>query len=40
MYRASTKVQKQKCVLNDISDWDKINIYRIFHPKTAEYTFF
>ena len=42
MDRASKeKMNKERMALNDI--WEKmdlIDIFRTFHPKTAEYTFF
>ena len=35
------KINKETQVLNDTLDQiDLIDIYRIFHPKTTEYTFF
>ena len=35
------KINKETQALNDTTDQiDLINIYRIFHPKTAHYTFF
>ena len=35
------KINKETVVLNDTLDQlDLIDIYRIFHPKPAEYTFF
>ena len=35
------KINKETQALNDIIDQiDLIDIYRIFHPKTADYTFF
>ena len=35
------KINKETLALNDTSDvTDLIDIYRAFHPKTAEYTFF
>ena len=35
------KINKETQALNDtLSKIDLIDIYRIFHPKTAEYTFF
>ena len=35
------KISKETVALNDTLDhWNIINIYRTFHPKTAEYTFF
>ena len=35
------KINKETQVLNDTTDQiDLIDIYRTFHPKTAEYTFF
>ena len=35
------KINKVTVVLNDtIGQLDLIDIYRTFHPKTAEYTFF
>ena len=37
----STKVNKETQALNDtLNKMDLIDIYRIFHPKTTEYTFF
>ena len=42
MFRLSRqKYQKEKSALNDTLDqMDLIDIFRIFHPKAAEYTFF
>ena len=42
MDRSSTqKINKETQALNDTIDQiDLIDIYRIFHPKTADYTFF
>ena len=38
---SSQKINKATVVLNDtINQLDLINIYRAFHPKPAEYTFF
>ena len=35
------KINKETQALNDIlNSMDLIDIYRIFHPKTTEYTFF
>ena len=35
------KIKKETQALNDALDWvDLIDIYKIFHPKAAEYTFF
>ena len=35
------KTNKETQALNDtLNKMDLINIYRIFHPKTTEYTFF
>ena len=35
------KITKETQALNDTLDWmDLIDIYRTFHPKAAEYTFF
>ena len=35
------KINKETEALNDTIDWiDLIDIYRTFHPKVAEYTFF
>ena len=35
------KINKETQALNDTIDWiDLIDIYRTFHPKTADYTFF
>ena len=35
------KINKEKQALNEASDqMDFIDIYRTFHPKAAEYTFF
>ena len=35
------KINKETQALNDITDQiDLIDIYRTFHPKTADYTFF
>ena len=42
MYRSSTqKITKETQALNDTIDHiDLIDIYRTFHPKRADYTFF
>ena len=42
MDRSSTmKINKETQALNDIlNKMDLIDIYRTFHPKTTEYTFF
>ena len=42
MYRSSKmKINKETQALNDtIDQLDLIDIYRTFHPKTTEYTFF
>ena len=42
MYRSSKmKINKETEALNDTIDQrDLIDIYRTFHPKTADYTFF
>ena len=35
------KINKETVALNDILDqMDLINVFRAFHPKTAEYTYF
>ena len=35
------KINKEKQALNDtLEQMDLIDIYRAFHPKTADYTFF
>ena len=35
------KINKEKQALNDtLNEMDLIDIYRTFHPKTTEYTFF
>ena len=35
------KINKETQALNNTIDWiDLIDIYRTFHPKAAEYTFF
>ena len=35
------KINKEVMALNDILDWmDLMDIFRTFHPKAAEYTFF
>ena len=35
------KINKEKQALNEASDqMDSIDIYRTFHPKATEYTFF
>ena len=39
--RSSKQENKETLALNDtINQIDLIDIYRIFHPKTADYTFF
>ena len=42
VYRSSTqKINKETQALNDtIEQIDLIDIYRTFHPKTSDYTFF
>ena len=41
MERPSRKIPKETQALNDTIDQvDLIDIYRTFHPKTADYTFF
>ena len=38
---SNMKINKEKEALNDTIDQiDLIDIYRTFHPKTADYTFF
>ena len=38
---SKTKINKETEALNDTIDQiDLIDIYRTFHPKTADYTFF
>ena len=38
---SKTKINKETKVLNDtLNKMDLIDIYRTFHPKTTEYTFF
>ena len=34
------KINKETQALNMLNKMDLIDIYRIFHPKTADYTFF
>ena len=41
MDRSSKQISKETRALNDILDqMDFIDIYRTFHPKTTEYSFF
>ena len=36
-----TKINKAMVILNDTLDWiNLVNIYKTFHPRAAEYTFF